>query len=141
MEWVFTLEKIHIVAEEFLAGLDDHQVIAVHGPMGVGKTSFIHAVADNKKVEDIVGSPSFSIINEYVFLENGTERRMFHIDLYRLEDEKEAMNAGVEDCLYRGDLCFVEWPERAPGLFPDDTIHIYIDLVNEHTRRLRIGNN
>jgi tRNA threonylcarbamoyladenosine biosynthesis protein TsaE len=141
MEWRFTLERIHTVAREILQYLPDDAVVAFHGAMGSGKTSFIHAICDLKKVKDVVGSPTFSIINEYAYEEEGMEKKVFHIDLYRLKDANEALLAGVEDCFYRGELCLVEWPEKAPGIFPDTTIHLYIDSIDEQTRKLRIGNN
>lgn len=141
MEWRFTLENIHTVGREVLKYLPATAVVAFHGTMGSGKTSFIHAICDIKKVKDVVGSPTFSIINEYAYEEDGMEKKIFHIDLYRLKDANEALLAGVEDCFYSGELCFVEWPEKAPGIFPDTTIHIYIDSIDEQTRKLRIGNN
>ena len=88
-----------------------------------------------------MGSPSFSIINEYAFEEDGREKIIYHIDLYRLKDEEEIIQAGVEDCVYSNEICFVEWPEKAPGIFPEGTMHLYLTLVNDKTRRLKIGNN
>jgi tRNA threonylcarbamoyladenosine biosynthesis protein TsaE len=76
-----------------------------------------------------------------MYEENGVERKIFHIDLYRVKDEKEALLAGVEDCFYSGGLSLVEWPEKAPGILPGNTVHVYIDIINEQTRRIRIGNN
>jgi tRNA threonylcarbamoyladenosine biosynthesis protein TsaE len=140
MEWQFSLDNINDVANSFWQELGSHTVFAFHGQMGAGKTTFIHALCDAKKVKDTVGSPTFSIINEYAFAENGTERKIYHIDLYRLKDEEEAVQAGVEDCLYSDHICFVEWPDRAAALFPDDTIHVYIEAIDTKTRRLKIGN-
>jgi tRNA threonylcarbamoyladenosine biosynthesis protein TsaE len=90
-------------------------------------------------VKDIVGSPTFSIINEYYYSEKGKEKKIFHIDLYRLKDEEEARQAGVEDCFYSDHICFVEWPEKTPGLFPDDTLHINIQAIDNQTRKVRIN--
>ncbi|HRI26065.1 MAG TPA: tRNA (adenosine(37)-N6)-threonylcarbamoyltransferase complex ATPase subunit type 1 TsaE, partial [Ferruginibacter sp.] len=61
------------------------------------------------------------------------------MDLYRISNEQEAVNAGVEDCLYSGHTCLVEWPEKVPGIFPDDTLHIHITYVDDNTRKLRIN--
>jgi tRNA threonylcarbamoyladenosine biosynthesis protein TsaE len=138
MEWVFTLTDIQKVATEFWKRTDSN-VIAFHGNMGAGKTTFIHALCDAKGVKDIVGSPTFSIINEYSFTENGKERKIFHIDLYRLKDEEEARQAGVEDCLYSDHICLVEWPEKTPHLFPDDTIHVSIQAIDNQTRKVVIS--
>lgn len=134
-----TLQNMRQVAEEVWHAARDHRVWALHGSMGAGKTSFVHAVCRWKQVNDTVGSPTFSIINEYAYDQGGAQRKIYHIDLYRIRDEREAVMAGVEDCLHSEEYCLVEWPEKAPGLFPPDTLHIYIDVVNEGTRRVRIG--
>ena len=102
--------------------------------MGAGKTTFINAVCDALKVTSPVGSPTFSIINEYQY----PGGKIFHIDLYRLKDEEEAFRAGVEDCLYTGETCFIEWPEKAPGIFPEETVHLYMTVMNEDTRKLSL---
>src|SRR6185436_6345646 len=117
MDWVFTLENIQETARKVLKQLPGKDILAFHGAIGAGKTSFIHALCDIKNVKDVVGSPTFSIINEYLYEENGSEKKIFHVDLYRLKDEKEARLAGVEDCFYSKELCLVEWPERAPEIF------------------------
>ncbi len=140
MEWSFSLENINSVAKDFWKATDGKTVFAFHGEMGAGKTTFIHALCDVKGVKDVVGSPTFSIINEYEYDCEGTKKVLFHIDLYRLKDEEEALRAGVEDVLFSGYICLVEWPEKAPGIFPDNVIHVYIELVDTKTRRLKIGN-
>ncbi len=140
MEWQFSLTNINEVANSFWKEMGSRKVVAFHGQMGAGKTTFIHALCDAKKVKDVVGSPTFSIINEYAFSENGLEGKIYHIDLYRLKDEEEAIRAGVEDCLYGDHICLVEWPEKAAGLFPDDTVHVYLEAVDSQTRKLKIAN-
>lgn len=136
VDFKFTLADIGQAAVQFWSGANDKKTIAFHGNMGVGKTTFIHALCDAKGVKDVVGSPTFSIINEYVFTEKGQIKKIFHIDLYRLKDEEEAIRAGVEDCLYSDYVCLVEWPENAPGLFPEDTLHVYIKVLDEKTRQI-----
>ena len=140
MEWLFSLDNINMVAKECWRLADNKTVLAFHGQMGAGKTTFIHALCAIKEVKDIVGSPTFSIINEYQFICEGTKKALFHIDLYRLKDEEEAIRAGVEDVLYSGNICLVEWPEKIPSIFPDNTFHINIELVDDKTRRLKIAN-
>lgn len=142
MEIEFSLETIEAAARRFWKAADGRStVIALHGQMGAGKTTFVHALCAEKGVNDIVGSPTFSIINEYRYKDDEGTKKIYHLDLYRLRDEEEAIQAGVEDCLYSGSICLVEWPERAPGIFPENTVHVYIDLVNISTRRLRIERN
>lgn len=137
MEFSFTLDRIDSAATWFLQHAGNATVFAFHGDMGAGKTTLIHALCLQLGVTDVVSSPTFSIINEY---EAGNEP-VFHIDLYRLRDEAEAMQAGVEDCLYSGRRCFVEWPERAPGIFPVDSLHVYVTVTESTERKLRIERN
>jgi tRNA threonylcarbamoyladenosine biosynthesis protein TsaE len=141
VDLIFTLDNIKDAARQLLQLADNKKVVAFHGEIGTGKTTFIHALCDLKGVKEIVGSPTFSIINEYAYDCEGTRRLIFHIDLYRLKDEAEAINAGVEDCLYSGNICFVELPDRAPGIFPTDTIHVYLTVNDSQTRLLTIRDN
>lgn len=130
MEIQFSLANIREAAKKFITEFDNRKVIAFHGEMGVGKTTFIHAVCDVLGVKDTVGSPTFSIINEYV----SESRSIFHIDLYRINSTGEAVQAGVEDCFYSGHTCFIEWPEKAAALIPDDALHVEMRVVDENTR-------
>jgi tRNA threonylcarbamoyladenosine biosynthesis protein TsaE len=141
MEWIYTLENIHQVAKEFWKATGTKQVFAFYGDMGAGKTTFINALCTEKGIKNGVSSPTFSIINEYVYDCEGTQKLLFHIDLYRLQNQQEAVQAGVEDCIYSQYICLVEWPEKAPGIFPDDTVRVYIDIIDDKTRMLKIANN
>jgi len=134
MEVNFTLDKIQDAAAKLLAETAAYKVFAFHGDMGAGKTTFIHALCEAMHITDVVTSPTFSIINQYKATDGQT---VYHMDLYRIKDENEAINAGVEDCLYSGNTCLVEWPEKATGIFPDDTLHIYITSIDDNTRKLK----
>ena len=134
MEWTFTLPEIDEMARVFWELFPDKKIYAFRGNMGTGKTSFIRALCIAKNVKETVGSPTFSIINEYSF-PGGI---IYHLDLYRLKDEEEAIRAGVEDCLYSGEVCLVEWPDRAPGIFPEDTLGIFLEILDVNTRKIRI---
>jgi len=134
MEWLFNLGDIKKVAEEFWQQTGEGKVIAFHGKMGAGKTTFIHALCDAKQVSSPVGSPTFSLINQYEY----PGGLIYHIDLYRLNNEQEAIRAGIEDCLYSGDTCLLEWPDKAPGILPQNSIHTDIEAVDDQIRRLRI---
>ena len=134
MEWLFNLGEIKKVAEEFWQQTGEGKVIAFHGKMGAGKTTFIHALCDAKQVSSPVGSPTFSLINQYEY----PGGLIYHIDLYRLNDEQEAIRAGIEDCLYSGDTCLLEWPDKAPGILPQNSIHSDIEAIDDQIRRLRI---
>jgi tRNA threonylcarbamoyladenosine biosynthesis protein TsaE len=130
----FTLSNIDFAAATFWQYSADRTIFAFHGPLGAGKTTFIKQLCLQKGVTSAVSSPTFSIINEYAY-PGGS---LYHIDLYRLKDEEEAMRAGVEDCLYSGKICLVEWPERAAGLFPENTVSVYFGVVNPETRIISI---
>jgi tRNA threonylcarbamoyladenosine biosynthesis protein TsaE len=134
MEWTFTLPEIDEMARVFWKSFPDKKIYAFQGNMGTGKTSFIRALCMAKNVKETVGSPTFSIINEYSF-PGGI---IYHLDLYRLKDEEEAIRAGVEDCLYSGEVCLVEWADRAPGIFPDDSLGIFLEILDVNTRKIRI---
>ena len=132
MERTYTLPEIDDMARVFWESFNNKKIYAFKGNMGAGKTSFIRALCRAKNVKETVGSPTFSIINEYSF----TGGIIYHLDLYRLKDEDEAIRAGVEDCLYSGEICLVEWPDRAPGIFPDDSFGILLETINEYTRKI-----
>jgi len=134
MEVIFSLDEIQDTAGKLLAEATAYKVFAFHGDMGAGKTTFIHAVCEAMNITDVVTSPTFSIINQYKTKQDQT---VYHMDLYRIKDENEAINAGVEDCLYSGNVCLVEWPGKAPGIFPDNTLHIYITSIDDNTRKLK----
>jgi tRNA threonylcarbamoyladenosine biosynthesis protein TsaE len=136
MELIYTLDKIANAAQEFAGSTGAFKVFALEGEMGAGKTTFVHALCEVAGVTDVVSSPTFSIINQYI---TPDRKLIYHIDLYRLEDEEEAIQAGVEDCLYSGNTCFVEWPQKAPGIFPQATLHVTITAIDTNTRKLKIN--
>lgn len=134
MEWLFSLDEIDRVASELLKRVPPEGVLAFYGAMGAGKTTFIKAICREKGVREVTSSPTFSLINEYRYPgPEGRPAHIFHLDLYRIRDEEEAVQAGIEDCLYSRSLCLVEWPERIPGLLPADTVHL--ELRPEGDRR------
>jgi tRNA threonylcarbamoyladenosine biosynthesis protein TsaE len=137
MEWSFDLPDIGQAAKKFWAAVDQNKVFAIHGEMGAGKTTFIHALCYELGVTSQVGSPTFSIINQYDY----PGGRVFHIDLYRLKDEEEAFRAGVEEVLYNGGICLVEWPEKAAALFPPETVDVFIEATGPQTRTIRLKSN
>ena len=133
MEIEFDKNNIRQAAEhvwEFAKGI---HIWALYGEMGAGKTTFIKALCEVLEVKDSISSPTFSIINEYQSKKAGT---IYHMDLYRLRDELEAMQAGVEDCIYSGSYCFIEWPEKAPGLLPGTYVELKLEITGENERRI-----
>ena len=133
MDAIFSLEQIRQAAKLAWKEGKQKRVWAFHAAMGSGKTTFIHALCEELGVKDSIGSPTFAIVNEYRSPVAGT---IYHMDWYRLKDEEEAIQAGIEDQLYSNALCLVEWPDKAAGLLPDDTLHIALEVLNEDTRRI-----
>jgi tRNA threonylcarbamoyladenosine biosynthesis protein TsaE len=138
MMFHFSVKEIPEFASQFWSYVKEAKVFAFHGEMGAGKTTIIEALCKSKGVKDVMGSPTFSIINEYAYYEKDNEQIIYHIDLYRLKDEQEIIQAGVEDCIYSGAICFVEWPEKAPHLFDEHTVHVFIEVINEAERKVKI---
>jgi tRNA threonylcarbamoyladenosine biosynthesis protein TsaE len=133
MEIIFTLDAIKDAALQLWQQNRSYKIWALHGEMGTGKTTFVHALCEVLKVEDVISSPTFAIINEYKSPVTGT---IYHMDWYRLKDEEEAIQAGIEDSLLSGSLCLIEWPDKAAGLLPDDTLHIHMEMIDAKTRKL-----
>ena len=122
---IANLEALEEAAREFAAEMGDYTVYAFYGEMGAGKTTFISALCRVLGVEDdMANSPSFSIINEY--RSDTTAELIYHFDCYRLQDEREAEDIGVEDYFDSGALCLIEWPERIENLLPDYTVVVRI---------------
>jgi tRNA threonylcarbamoyladenosine biosynthesis protein TsaE len=138
MELQYKLEGLEEVAAKFWQAAGEAKVFALEGEMGAGKTTLIEALCRQKGVKDTMGSPTFSIINEYRYREENIEKSIYHMDLYRLKDEAEVVQAGVEDCIYSGQVCFVEWPQKAPGLFDASAVYVHLEVVSEWERRLII---
>jgi tRNA threonylcarbamoyladenosine biosynthesis protein TsaE len=138
MEFHVSFEGLNDFAAQFWEMAKYRKVFAFHGEMGAGKTTIIEALCRSKGVRDVMGSPTFSIINEYVYPENGQEKLIYHMDLYRLKDEQEIIQAGVEDCIYSNEICFIEWPEKAPHLLDDSVVHVYISLSSQEERIVKL---
>ncbi len=105
------------------------------GQMGAGKTTLIKAICGTLQVLDEVNSPTFSIVNEYL---TATDETLYHFDFYRLENEEEAYNIGVEEYFYSGNTCMIEWPERVEGLLPDKFLRIDITENTDQSRTIKL---
>jgi len=138
MQFKVSLNELEKFAAKFWNYANGAKLFAIHGQMGAGKTTIICALCHFKGTKDVTASPTFSIINEYGFDENGERKIIYHIDLYRLKDEEEVVQAGVEDCAYSGAICMIEWPEKAPGLFDEKSVHVFIEPVSETERIVKV---
>ncbi len=133
MDAIYELPQIKAVAKALWKEGKAQKVWIFHAGMGTGKTSFIHALCEVLEVKDTVTSPTFALINEY---ESPIAGIIYHMDWYRLKDEEEAIQAGIEEALLSGNLCLIEWPEKAFGLLPEKPFEVFMEILNEKMRRL-----
>lgn len=120
-------------AEEFLEKIGENRLVAFYAPMGAGKTTFTTAICKRLGVTDAVCSPTFTIINEYM---TSSGEPMYHFDFYRINKLSEAMDIGLEDYLYCGCLCIMEWPENVEELLPEETLRVRIAVNPDGSRTL-----
>lgn len=104
------------VAKTLLSSFPEGRIFAFFGPMGVGKTTLIKALCRQLGSVDVVSSPTFSIINQYM---TDSGESLFHFDFYRIKDLVEVYNLGYEDYFFSGNYCFIEWPEKIDSLLPE----------------------
>lgn len=136
IDFFYTLEHLPNVVKAIWQKHSTKKVWAFFAPMGAGKTTFTHILCNEVlKVPSAVNSPTFAIINQYESPVVGT---VLHMDWYRLKDAHEAVDAGVEDALLSGNLCLVEWPEKASELLPTNALLLEIEIIDAHTRRIFI---
>lgn len=133
MELIYDLADLDTVAAQLLQAHGHQKVWALEGGMGAGKTTLAHAICKALGVTDAVSSPTFPVINQY---QTAAGETVYHIDLYRLKDEDEAIDTGVEDCLYSGHRCLVEWPGRAPGLFENNMLLLRLEVREDGKRKI-----
>lgn len=136
MEKIFvvkSIEALPVVAREVIPLLDEYPVVAIYGPMGVGKTTFIKALCREMGVDETVNSPSFAIINEYLSRDG---KRIFHFDFYRLINEEELLDLGYEDYFYSGEVCLLEWPEKIENYLPESYLELQLQELPDGSREI-----
>lgn len=131
---ISSLEELDMVAEAVIDSLEGRTVVAFDAPMGAGKTTLISRIAAHLGATDSVTSPTFAIVNQY----EGTDRTIYHFDMYRIERVEEALDFGSEEYLSSGELCLVEWPEKIEPLLPEDTMVVRIEILSSTSRRFTI---
>ena len=136
MKWTINnLEELNDVAGKFLDFVGDKTIFALYGPMGVGKTTFVKAIASCLEVTDDVSSPTFAIVNEYST--KGGEP-IYHFDFYRVNNVSEALDFGYEEYFFSGNRCFIEWPEKIDELLPEDIVNCYFSENADGSRELSV---
>jgi tRNA threonylcarbamoyladenosine biosynthesis protein TsaE len=137
MQQNYSLKELPTIAKKIIETVKSKTVL-FNGEMGAGKTTLIKEVVKQLGVNDVANSPTFSLVNEYLTTDNIT---IYHFDFYRIEDEVEAYDIGIEEYFYNEDAwCFIEWGNKVENLLPLDFISINIDVVNEQLRTIEIIN-
>ena len=127
------IDEIRDVARQFLKLVGDHKIMAFYGKMGVGKTTFIKALCEELGVQDVINSPTFAIVNEYM---DGEGETIYHFDFYRIKRPEEVFDIGFEEYVYSGNLCLMEWPELIEPVLPEETLKITITENPDTTRTI-----
>ena len=130
------LDNIREAAKQFIANIGDSTVFAFYGNMGAGKTTFVKAVCEELGVDDVITSPTFSIVNEYRSEQTG--ELIYHFDFYRVKKIEEVYDMGFEDYFYSEALCFIEWPELCEEVLPDDTVKVSINEKPDGSRTITL---
>ena len=135
MDSIYTLEQTNEIATQLVQQYASKSVWVFKAPMGAGKTTLIAAIGKAMGIQEAMSSPTFSIMNEYEV----QGKLIYHMDWYRLDNEAEARQAGVEAALEEADMSLVEWPEKASNLVPDDAVLIHIEILDPNRRRIYIN--
>lgn len=138
VEQVFDIKSIDELEQVSLAIKDlctTQNIFVVDGEMGAGKTTLISNTCRLLNIEDAPSSPTYSIVNSYFSKEFGA---INHFDFYRLEDENEAIESGLDEPLYDGSICFIEWAERIEKLLPETYVKVAIKTLPNNHRLITI---
>lgn len=133
-----TVESEHAlgsIAEQIIDFADGQSIWLFYGEMGSGKTTLIKAISASFGVEDTVQSPTFSIVNEY---QNSEGELFYHFDFYRIKNETEALDIGIDEYFDSGAYCFVEWPQKIPTLIPDRFLRLELGIISETARVINL---
>ena len=127
---VSLLSDLPSVAQQLLAFARNEKIFIFEGDMGAGKTTFIKEFCKTLGVKDVVSSPTYSIVNEYV----GELSSVYHFDFYRIKHIQEAFDLGYEEYFYGDAICLIEWPERVAELLPEKFVKVKIDILDDNRR-------
>lgn len=123
------------IAKNLAATLNDGEVIAFYGDLGMGKTCFTTGLAEGLGFKGEVSSPTFAIINEYL----GGRLNLYHFDMYRVSSWDDLYSTGYFDYIESGGVLAVEWSENIESALPDDVIKVTIKRIDETKREITIS--
>lgn len=131
-----SLEEINKTSRSIIEFGEDTSIWLFEGSMGAGKTTLIKSLCSQFGIQDTVNSPTFSIVNEY---HDMIGKSYYHFDLYRLEDEEELLDIGIEEYLSSGNRCFIEWPNIATNHLPEKYMLIKLEVTEENYREIHLS--
>ncbi|NLP58120.1 tRNA (adenosine(37)-N6)-threonylcarbamoyltransferase complex ATPase subunit type 1 TsaE [Lutibacter sp. B1] len=133
----YSLQELPEIAKEVVKN-SKHKVLLFYGEMGVGKTTLIKEILKELDVIDNVSSPTFSLVNEY---HTNNDEKIYHFDFYRIDDEEEALDMGIEEYFYSNNWCLIEWPNKVENLVPLNSVTITITSNKNQLRTIELKNN
>jgi tRNA threonylcarbamoyladenosine biosynthesis protein TsaE len=134
IELNFKLDNLSEIAKKIVENAHS-KTLLFYGEMGAGKTTLISAIVTELGSKDKASSPTFSIVNEYKI----PDGMLYHFDFYRLKNQVEAMDMGVEDYFYSGAWNLIEWPEKIMDLLPDNITVIELSILDDNSRLLKLS--
>ena len=127
-------QELDEIAKSIVEVFENEKKIVFFGEMGVGKTTLIKSICKVLNVQDVVTSPTFSVVNEYQSKDGNS---LYHFDFYRIKNQEELFDLGLEEYIYSDNYCFIEWPEKAEGLLIDNFIQVQM-TKNKECRIIKV---
>jgi tRNA threonylcarbamoyladenosine biosynthesis protein TsaE len=130
----YSLQNLSSIAAEIISSVKN-KTLLFYGEMGVGNTTLIKEICQQLGILDNISSPTFSLVNEY---QTSKEEKVFHFDFYRIEEEEEALDIGIEEYFDSDAWCLVEWPENIENLLPLDAVQIHLSISDDEQRNIQL---
>jgi tRNA threonylcarbamoyladenosine biosynthesis protein TsaE len=130
----YSLKNLPEIASAIIASAKS-KTLLFFGEMGAGKTTLIKEICKQLDVVDSISSPTFSLVNEY---QTSKEVAVFHFDFYRITDEEEAFDMGIEEYLNNNDWCLIEWPQNVENLLPLEAVKLHLSILENGQRNLQL---
>jgi tRNA threonylcarbamoyladenosine biosynthesis protein TsaE len=134
MDKNYSLQDLSLIASEIISSAKS-KILLFYGEIGVGKTTLIKEICKELKVQDSISSPTFSLVNEY---QTSTNEKVFHFDFYRITDQEEALDIGIEEYFYNNDWCLIEWPGNIENLLPLEAVEIHLTILDNRKRNIQL---
>lgn len=136
MNKTYSISELNLIAKEIIATTKS-KIVLFYGEMGAGKTTLIKEICKELGIEDVANSPTFSLVNEY---HTANSEVVYHFDFYRIEDENEAYDIGIEDYFYADAWCLIEWPQNIENLLPLESTEIHLSVLENGNRTIQLKN-